>query len=103
MTQSSLCICLACRRNFDYTQHIVDKPTNRPGVTQYGLRCPRCKFFVHTHYLDDGLRLKRDKLAQALTVYQKARNDRTWQKYEALRAEYQRAFDVLNPKQAKAT
>jgi hypothetical protein len=101
MTES-ICNCIACRKDFDYTKHIIDKPTNRPGVTQYGVRCPHCRFFVHTHYMDEGLKQKRDRLAQTLVVYSKARNDRTWQAYQREKKEYQAAFNRLNPPRGKA-
>lgn len=99
---NTLASCIACQKEFDYTRHIVDRQTNRPGVTQYGLQCPHCRFFIHVMYMDEDLKRKRERLAQTLLVYGHALNDRTWQAYQKEKREYQAAFEVLNPPKAKA-
>lgn len=92
-----LATCIACRKDFDYTKHIVERRLSRPGVTQYGLQCPHCRFFVHAMYMDDDLRRRRERLAKSLIIYGQARNDRTWQAYQREKAAYQKAFERLNP------
>lgn len=95
-----IAVCIACTKEYKVEAANVTQAylPDRPGVTDYSLVCPHCKHATHAYYLDGKLRRLQMDLRTMLQDFQARPTDAKWQRYKRKQAEYQAAFDALNPK-----
>jgi C4-type Zn-finger protein len=88
--------CDQCKKRFRIESNMEDRPhPGRLGVTEYGLLCPHCGFFVHSYYITKPLQQMQKRLQEA---QEQARLLKSAQKRaERLRAEFQIEWEKLNP------
>ena len=67
--------------------------TVREDVVEHVLVCPACEARTHLNFETTALRAEREKMRQALHVYQKGKTERLWRRFKAAQAVFQRKYD----------
>lgn len=87
--RKNLVVCNNCQKEFDMvtnTQRI-----KKAQITDIGLKCPHCKFFFHSYYLNTEL-IRKQKLLRKL------RNNPIL--FKNKQAKYKKIFDAAQEKYA---
>lgn len=90
--------CDACRHQFKIESNVDDRPhPTRPGVTEYGLRCPRCSHFVRMYSMTKQLRQLQKRLKEAQEQARFMKTEASQKRAERLKQEYQVEWAKINP------
>lgn len=92
--------CTACKATYHDTGNLHERATDKPGITEWGFRCPNCGAWSRTHYESVALRGLRHRIKSAQHIYQKRQNPANWQRYTDAREKFREAFDALQKEMA---
>lgn len=88
--------CDECGRSFELDNLV--EISQAGGLTAVGFDCPHCYNLTISYWLDERLKIWRERLAR---FREKAgRSEKDWARYQRKKAEYQAAFDRLQAEAA---
>ena len=84
-----------CNRQYEMDSNIITE--KEEDITTHFLQCPFCKTKKLLYRTNRALEEKRKRLAEALESYKTLRSASAKERYDRLKAEYTKDFEVLNP------
>lgn len=92
--------CTKCGATFGGQGNLIERATDKAGITEWGFLCPNCGSWAHTHYESVALRGQRYRVTMAQQIYTKQQSPANWERYTKARESFRKAFDALQKEMA---